>query len=288
MSTTFGPTVGVDGPVPSPPRYSLLSVARINPPNWLQQNQEPDLHYLSGVEVWPYPDARSGDVHNPCATGTTDEKADQQELPVPEFGSFAAYETIECSTRSISEDYDLWAARAVAALQATESYQVEVQFARGLRLPLTPHLTDSNVTLVDNTGLSPERALAALVQSAGRTGSEFVVHADPATAVALTADVLVEREGTDLRVIATGSKVVVGDGYVDSRPAGGLAPSATLSWMYATGPVDVHRSGIEVIPGSAREAMDRTQNFITIRAERYYVVDWDTVLQDAVLVNRAA
>ncbi len=289
-SFTFGPTVRLDGPAPSPPRYSLLSVARIRLPGEGElANQSPvDLHYLAGAEVWPYPNAESGNVFNACATGTGRVKSGQQELPVPTFASFTAYETIECTSRAISEDYDLWAGRAVSALQATESFQVEKEISRGIKLPLSPHFTDSNVNVVDGTGLSPERALAALVQSASQTGEEFVVHIDPATSVALTADVLIERDGTGLRVIGTGSPVVVGYGYVNARASGGSAPDATHSWMFATGPIDVRRTEIEVVPGTVREAMDRQQNDITMRAERYYLVDWDTVLQDAVFVNRAA
>ena len=288
MSTTFGPTIGLSGPAPAPPRYSLLSVATIVPPGvtGLPGNQLPDIHYLAGAEVWPYPDAASGNVFNPCATGTNREKSGQQDLPLPEFASFTVYETIECSARSIGEEYDLWAARARAALEAMESFQVEEEFAKGLHLATNPHLADAGVTVVDGTGLSPERALGALVQSASAHGNEFVVHVDPATAVAFSADLLIEKEGTGMRVVGTGSPVVVGYGYVGATPTGGLA--ANTSWIFATGPVEVRRSEVYIVPGSVKEAMERTHNDITMRAERHYLVTWDTVLQDAVLVNRAA
>jgi hypothetical protein len=130
--------------------------------------------------------------------------------------------------------------------------------------------------------------LALLEQESSQTGAAHLVHIDPATAVAFSADVLVEREGTELRVVGTGSNVVVGSGYVGAEPDGATPASDTLSWAWATGPVDIYRDEIQVIPGTAREAMDLMQNFITIRAERNYVVTWDTVLTNAVLVNRAA
>lgn len=286
--STFGPTIGLSGPAPTPPRYSLLSVATIVPPGvtGLPGNQEPDIHYLAGAEVWPYPDAGSGNIFNPCATGTTREKTGVQDLPLPEFASFVVYETIECTSRSIGEDYDLWAGRARLALEATESFQVEREFSKGVQLPTNPHLTDAGVNVVDGSGLAPALALQELVQSASQKGTEFTVHVDPATAVAFSADLLIEKEGGGLRVVGTGSPVVVGTGYVGATPTGGLSDGT--SWIFATGPIEVRRSEIEIVPGSVKEAMDRQQNDITVRAERYYLVDWDTVLQDAVLVNRAA
>lgn len=286
--SAIGPTVGLDGPAPTPPRYSLLSVATIVPPGvtGLPGNQEPDLHYLNGVEVWPYPNAESGNVFNPCSSGTSREKYGQQELGLPEFGPFTVYETLECSTRSIGTDYAFWRARVQRALEATESFQVEREFAKGHMVPTNPHLTDADVTVVDGTGLAPRLALESLLQSAALTGEEVVIHVDPATAIALSRDLLIEKEGGMLRVIGTGSPVVVGAGYIGATPTNG--PADNHSWMFATGPVEVRRSEVEIVPGSIAEAMDRQTNWVTIRAERHYLVTWDTVLQDAVLVNRAA
>jgi hypothetical protein len=287
-TTTLGPTVGLSGHAPSPPRYRLLDAATIVP--------DEDLHYLAGTQVWPWIDARSGGVHNPCSTGTNREKNGQQDFEMeslPTFASFTVYETIECTSRSISEDYNLWAERAMAALRATESHHVEAELSKGLKLPLNPHFaltSTSPVNQVLNGGASmaPELALALLEQEASVTGAAHLVHIDPATAVAFSADHLVEKEGADLRVKGTGSRVVVGSGYVGAEPDGGTAASATLSWAWATGPIEVRRSEMFVNPGSVREAMDLMQNDITIRAERYYMVTWDTVLTNAVLVNRAA
>lgn len=279
--TTLGPTVRLSGPAPSPPRYSLLAAATIIP--------DPDLHYLAGAQIWPYPDARSGNTHNPCASGTNRVKSDQQTLGIPTFASFTAYITLECTARALSTDYDIYAARAVAALEAAESFLVEREISRGLQLPLNPHFADATVNiLLSGAATGKVAALAALEQSAARTGVAHWVHVDPATATVFASEVLVEREAPDLRVVGTGSRVIVGTGYVSSQPSGGAAPSATTSWAYATGPIEIRRSEIFVNPGSVREAMDRGQNDITLRAERYYLAYWDDVLHDAVLVNRAA
>lgn len=289
MSTTLGPTVPIlNEGAPSPPRYSLLSVAQIV--------ADADLHYLSGAEVWPWVDARSSGGHDPCGSGTSREKAGQQSADdgdypssIPTFPSYTVYEALECTARGIRTEFDVWAARAIAALQAVESYQVEKQVSQGTILPLAPNFSDANVNILNGgAALSPERALGLLEEEASRTGAAHWVHIDPATAVALTADTLLEREGTELHVIGTGSRVVVGAGYVDAQPSGGAAPSATQSWMFATTPVFIRRSEAFVNPPTMKEALDRSNNDTTLRGERYYLSTWDTVLQDAVLVNLAA
>lgn len=280
MSVTFGPARSLDGPVPAPPRHSLLAVAKIVP--------DADLHYLSGGQVWPYPDRRSGDTFDPCATGTSRDKSGQQDLPLPEFGAYTVYETIECTSRSISADFEEWAARARAALEAVESALVEEEFATGVRMPLNPYLTDANVNVLDASGLGPVESLARLERGIAVTGQRGVIHADPATVVAWLSAQVVAREGDQLVSVVSGSPVVSGQGYVGAIPAGQGALGATEGWAFATGPVEVRRTEITTIPGSVVEAMDYMQNDITIRAERDYLVTWDTVLQDAILVDRAA
>lgn len=281
-TTTLGPTVGLASHAPSPPRYSLLQAVPIVP--------DADLHYLAGAEVWPWVDARSGGVHNPCATGTNREKNGQQDLPspLPEFASFTVYVTIECTARSVSEDYDIWAGRAVAALRAVESSLVEEEISRGVRVPLNPHFAlDSNI-LNGGAALGVVDALALLEQESFVTGAAHLVHIDPATSVEASAQNLLDHEGGQCYLVGTGSQVVVGAGYIEANPDGEALATDTLSWAWSTGPIEIRRDEIVVNPPTVREAMERTTNFITIRAERDYLVTWDTVLQDAVLVNRAA
>ena len=83
-----------------------------------------------------------------------------------------------------------------------------------------------------------------------------------------------------------GTPIVVGTGYAGSHPVGSSVPTAKQAWAYATGPVDVRRGDVIVNPPEIKQALDRTTNEITYRVERDYLVDWDTVLQAAVLVDR--
>ena len=59
-----------------------------------------------------------------------------------------------------------------------------------------------------------------------------------------------------------------------------------LVLFVATGPIDIRRGDVEVLPPVIRQTLDRRTNVITYRVERDYLVDWDTVLQAAVLVDR--
>ena len=56
--------------------------------------------------------------------------------------------------------------------------------------------------------------------------------------------------------------------------------------MYATGPVEVRLGEVAVM--DIKEVLDRSNNDVTFRAERYVLVTWDTQLQAAILVDWAA
>src|SRR5262245_14864090 len=120
-NATLGPTVGLETHAPSPPPYRLLDVARV-----IDVDND---HIFAGIEVWPWIDARSGGVHNPCSTGTNREKNGMQDQPdLPEFASFTVYETLECTSRSIGVEFDYWAALTVQAFEAVESKLIEAEF----------------------------------------------------------------------------------------------------------------------------------------------------------------
>jgi hypothetical protein len=87
-------------------------------------------------------------------------------------------------------------------------------------------------------------------------------------------------------ITANGTPVVSGMGYQDVDTPWLAAPGATEDWIFATGPVEV-RLGPLVITDT-RESLDRSDNEITFRAERYVLATWDTALQAAVLVDWAS
>lgn len=275
---TLGPPRVLDGPAPIPPRYNLLTVATIY--------DDLDEHWLAGAQIYGYPSLDDGGAHNPCVSGTYREKAEGGTISSPEFGAFTAYVAETCTARGIGNNEDFMN-RAVTAFQGLEAALVENEFATGEAMPANPSLSDVSLASYQALGtLKTTEALARLENEIGRTGKMGVIGTDPATAVAWAGNCLVEREGATLRSIATGTPIVVGYGYIDVRPDGVAAPPATSGYAWATGPIQIRRTGIEVVPGTLAEALDRQINMVTYRAERHYLVDWDTELLTSVLVDR--
>ncbi len=240
---------------------------------------------MAGGQVYPYPSLDDGDTHNPCASGTNREKPDGGTVPMPEFAAFTAYVSETCTARGIGDD-EAFAYRAVTALNALEAAIVEREFATGRAMPSNPYLADANVDILVASPLSPVEAMAQLENAIAATGKMGMIHVDPGTATALAAATALDKEGAYLRAKATGTPIVVGYGYLGVAPDGEGVPASTAGWAWATGPVQIRRSEVALLPGSIAEALDRMDNTVTYRAERHYLVDWDTELQAAVLVNR--
>lgn len=278
MSAGFFP---VDGPVPQPPRYGLLSAATIIPGE--------EERWANGVEVWPFPpDAAGG--HDPCASGSAAQKAVGGVGSKPQFAAFTAYLAATCNARGIATN-DEFRARAVAAFTAVEGAAVEKQLASGLYIATpNPFLADLNLVApgggaLSLTSTSPTNALALLENGIARTGRQGLIHADPATAIAWSEAHLLQPQGSTMYTLR-GTPVAIGDGYAGVHPLGHTAPSACEGWAFATGPVHVRRETDVTVYGDVAANLDRTTNTLTFRAERGVVVYWDAVLQVGVLVDR--
>ena len=82
------------------------------------------------------------------------------------------------------------------------------------------------------------------------------------------------------------SVVSSGGGYRGAKPYGGAAAGPGEAWAFATGPVRawIHSQTRFDI----KDVLDREDNDVTFRAERYALVEWDTALQAAVLIDWGA
>lgn len=286
----YGPLWRIDGPLPLPPVYSLLNTARV-----ISDADSGGVErWINGVTVYPYPTDAAG-VWDACAQGSEAvDKADGGSVSEPEFGAMVVYLAETCSSFGIwgqnlsnEEAQNRFTARATAAMAAVESSAVEAEFMAGAVLGNNPHLADGNGT-INTTATSVSNAIAYLENQIAETGRRGVIHMSPAAATKATVDRLLFVDGQILHTIL-GTPIVPGYGYVgNSRPAGGApAPTAVQEYMYATGPIEVRRSTMFVLPETVSQALDRRTNTITYRAERYYTVDWDTELQVAVLTDRS-
>ncbi len=289
------PTWPVDGPVPSPPPYSLLSASRIV--DDLDQTQVE--RWLNGVEVYPYVTgtARGWDAMKTGSNRLAKDEGDA--ISLPSFGALTVYLPETCSSFGIwgggmspEQAQDRFVARATAALAAVESAAIESELMSGDALGLQPHLGDGNGSFPNgNTATSVTNAIALLENEIAGTGRQGVIHCSPAFLTFAAQNRLIGPDprgpgGNPVLRTINGTVVVPGYGYVgQSDPDGRTASSTGQEWVYATGPVEVRRSPLILVPETVVQALDRAQNSITYRVERYVVASWDVVLQAAVLAD---
>lgn len=270
---TFGPPVVLDdGHLPvAPPRSLLNTPGVVVPPG--------DAHWLSGAAVYPYPPG-PGSEWDPCTTGTFREKDEGEGVESQYFASFVGYLPITCSAMSIG-DPEEFANRAEIALNAVQSFSVERQLALGTGVPTNPFLADANhtVTGAAATAKNPTVALSYLEEEIAATGKQGMIHA---TAPVVSQWFDQDRLDEPL-VTVNGTRVVSGGGYAAATPSGRTPAAAGQSWVYATGPVEVRLGEVAVL--DIKEVLDRSNNDVTFRAERYFLVTWDAQLQVAILVD---
>lgn len=280
---TLGPPTWVDGPFPVVRPYRLLDIATIK--------DDLDPHWRAGAQIWSYPEDGAF-TWNPCPEGTFEQgtKFEGGVTPIPLFDAFQVYVAETCTARSVNvENIQEYIDRAVAVFAAVESYGVEHVLSAGLFGSSAPHLTDSSATLL-NSGAATNaiEALCELEDAIGETERGGTIHASPATVTAWeSTGFTLDKVGQKLVTRACGTPIVVGTGYIGQKPASGGSPTSKQAWAFATGPIDIRRGDIITNPPQLRQALDRTTNEVTYRVERDYLVDWDTVLQAAVLVDRS-
>lgn len=279
MSTiTFGPPVFLDGPLPVAPPRSLLSV-----PGVLQAPG--DDRWMNGVGIWGYPEGEP-QLWDPCGTGTYGTKTDEQSWATPEFGAFVAYLPVTCSAFTVASDPEGFAQRAETALDATISFAVERALARGVPpLNMSPFLSDANVTFPGGVAaLNPYVGLSYLEEAIGDTARMGMIHATPAvTATWFTSFPLFQQDITSTLYTPNGTPVASGGGFKGATPFGQAPAAAGQSWVYATGPVRAFVQSEVTL--NIKDVLDRSDNVVTFRAEKYALVEWDTSLQAAVLID---
>lgn len=280
MANTYGPPIFIDGPVPSPPALTLIGAARAVP--------VAGDRWINGAALWPYP-RDMPDVFDPCQSASSAGHSKDAGTPTTEetYASFNVLEGISCTTRSVSNPAE-WQGRVRTALEAYEHWAVEREFWSGALRADNPHLAQTTGTTILNSGtaVSPLQALARLEQAIADAGGNGVIHLRPAVFSLLTAwDVINVDLTRGVARTRLGTIVIPGVGYTGSKPDG-TAPTNTVDTAYATGPVDVRRSEVEILPQSMSEATDRRQNLTTFRAERYVLITWDQRIHVSVNIDR--
>jgi hypothetical protein len=294
MSTiTFGPPVVLDGPLPSPPPYSLLNV-----PGVLQEQGDDRLQesvrqalegdrWTNGVALWGFPDGLP-ETWDPCGSGTFATKSDASSWETPDFAAFTAYIPVQCSSFSLARDPAGFGRRAEIALDARISYAVEAALSKGVPMLANPYLADSNPNreiLAAGAAVSPNVGLAYLEEAIGQTAIVGMIHTPPGPASRWFSNRASPPEDEPKRALFTslGTPVAVGGGYAGAQPSGEAAPGDGEAWVFATGPVRAYVADEPQF--NIKEVLDRADNDVVFRAEKYTLVEWDTSLQAAVLID---
>jgi hypothetical protein len=170
-------------------------------------------------------------------------------------------------------------ARAERQLAACESKYIERELWLGTaaiaRNEPNAYLAMNGTVDVVGQNMGIVLALAELEQALTECscGGVGMIHAQARTVTHWVREQLVHREGNTF-VTELGTIVVVGSGYNGQSPTG-TAATETKSWAYATGMVTVLRGETKVIPSNVSEALDRSTNTITYRAEREVAAVFD-------------
>ena len=266
-----GPALDLEGPLPVAPRYRLLSV-----PGVLVSD---DIRWLNGVNVDGY-SCSIPSLWEPCSEGTFRTKSSESEQLMTRFDSFAVIQALTCSSLGMG-DPEEFAQRAERVLDATLSFGVEEGLSQGVAGSTNPFLGDGNVTVLGGGAVTAIVGLALLEEAIGATGRMGMIHVPPDVASVWSFDGGLVSDGEALKTWL-GTLVASGGGYIGAQ-ANGAAPGAGNAFVFATGPVQVRLSSVEV--QTIREVLDRSDNTVTFRAERYALAIWDTCLQVAVEID---
>ena len=216
------------------------------------------------------------------------EPADTSNQNIP----FVVEAEFSCSTFGFeSSDYRQ---KALDAMDLVQSMAVEHEFWTGELAAMdtttdggNPNRSlDSGTAEVVNptvgTAVSVEYGIALLEGAIARSGSyRGFIHGSRAT-IAVIADDL-DNKGDVLKT-SLGNYVIAGSGYTGSG-TGVTDDTNNLAWIYATGPVGVYLSDIDVVPDNLSEAVDTRVNTVTFRAQRTAAVVWDGCAHYGVLVD---
>jgi hypothetical protein len=242
--------------------------------------EEDSGRWMNGVNSIAYPEDVPS-LWEPCSEDAYRVKTDGLPGRITTFDAFVCYLPIQCSSLGL---YQQLQAQAEDVLNATYSFAVEEALAQGVAGSTNPWFGDANmVDLTIGVTDSPDIALSILENAIGATGRMGMIHATPAIVAALTAEKLVSPDDQGAITTPNGNPVVSGGGYIGTDPVNGDTPAEGQDWMFATGPVQV-RLG-PVVMTDVRESLDRSDNTLTFRAERYVLAQWDGALQSGVLVR---
>lgn len=216
---------------------------------------------------------------------------------------FRVYAWLPCATVGWGDDLGDLKARTEAALTNGEARAVEHIVWTGIPTatgvggagPMYPHLAaNASVPASAMGAMTVEKQPAATVLTSGTAidvveaigllegalascyGGEGVIHVPRSALAHLHTRCMVEQQGQQLRTL--GGNVVAAYSSNDRMGPDGTTPAAGQGWFYATGAVQLYRSGINVRGQTPAEFVGRKDNSTVYLVERTYAVTWDCCL----------
>lgn len=183
---------------------------------------------------------------------------------VESAGPVTLYAGVECSTFGLGYEEAIEHVRAMMLLG--EQHALEEWFWTNVLAPDAVDLTPAGGPVNIAQGVAALEG--CLAESYGGAG---VLHVPAGAAALLGCCNLAHREGERLRTL-TGHCIVVGAGYsaANTGPDGTPAEPGT-AWLYISGPVEVRRGPLDIIPNSSGASLDLRFNDRRVLAERTYV-----------------
>lgn len=270
-------------PAFTPLPYGLLS--SLGP--YIRSTDDP--HWQLGVQ-WESICPLGGTTYDECLTVTgadappppPPDKTPTDEMQRRGATPFTVLVDVDCSAPGFWERSQEMVEEALARV---ESFQVERAIWTGLaasRAVVHPHLA-SNTDITENEVILDTAAVTVtgtydVVEGIGRLERLLadcyrgvgVIHVPRVLAPALADANLLISDGARYRT-PNGNIVVLGEGYTGSSPSG--STSNDLVTVYATGLPFIYRSSVDTTPPVS--TLTRTDNDVTVIAERTYLVGWD-------------
>lgn len=277
----------IDPPVlAAPPRLSLMAAAvrpDVLPEGWIEgfvwrpETAEADLT----VEGYWWEACTIGDAGDPPSHDkpTGERPATVEVVPV---------QVVEGDTCSpVGWTQDNFVARVRRAITATTPAKVGREFWTGAVAQLADlpnnYLAKSPDQLNGGSATPLQYALIDLQDYLADTiTGRGMIHCTPGTLSLWLSAGMVRREG-NVWLDVRDNLVIADDGYDGSGPED---TGEREVWAYATGMVAVLEEPNPIIlPGTYADALDRSTNTVTWRAEKVVAATWDGIAHAAVLVD---
>lgn len=229
----------------------------------------------NGYTWRPLGGCAEADTWAPCSG---DEKVIDPTAPLVEVIPWTAYAGFTCSTWAIEEIERIAHAEIRLAARAGQAIELELwagDIAQAMDYP-NPYLASPAAVQLTHPGqVSALRHGLGNLQDAIRDclGSEVpgVIHATPQTVALWASEHMVFDYPDGILRDIFGNIVIGGAGYATAEgegPDGDVDPTGKTVWAYATGPVRAMLGPVYITPDDTGEALIRTTNDITWRAER--------------------